>query len=102
MQSCGCPRLHTVLLRKTGKTCRHYRYFLIILTYYPGLLIKSGGRHSLARKVLGKIEYLNASILEYEMENRFLVNNAAFLHKIGYSRSKDNRGNTMHFSMPTF
>ena len=26
MQSCGCPHLHTVLLRKTGKTCRHYTY----------------------------------------------------------------------------
>ena len=24
MQSCGCPHLHTVLLRKTGKACRYY------------------------------------------------------------------------------
>ena len=24
MQSCSCPHLHTILLRKTGKTCRHY------------------------------------------------------------------------------
>ena len=47
MQSCGCPHLHTVLLHKTGKTCRHYTSptFIILTLLYMYEQIKQLGSY---------------------------------------------------------